>query len=350
MDLDAPREVAGQPEVTAVVAFEGVSKWYGNVIGLNKLTLRVPPGVTGLLGPNGAGKSTLLQLATGQLRPSQGTVRVLGRAPWNDPDLMRHVGLCPEQDAFWEWMTGFDFVRTCARLSGLGRRGATAAAEKALDTVGMTANMGRAIRGYSKGMRQRTKLAQALVHGPRVLFLDEPFTGTDPVARRDLIEVIRGLGAAGHSVLVSSHVLHEVQALTPNIVLLHRGRLVAEGNVRQIRDLIDRHPHRIVLVCDDCRAVAAKVVTWDDVEGVKVASRGGAPGGETPRPEAFTDRRAPADENAAERVGALLVETRRPDDFYGRLTALVAGGGARVSEVYSEDDNLEAVFKYLVSR
>jgi ABC-2 type transport system ATP-binding protein len=353
MDFGATSEVAGPPEVTPLVDFEGVSKWYGNVIGLNKLTLRIPAGVTGLLGPNGAGKSTLLQLATGQLRPSQGTVRVLGQAPWNNPRLMRHVGLCPEQDAFWEWMTGFDFVRTCARLTGMSRRGSTVAAEKAMATVGMSENMGRPIRGYSKGMRQRTKLAQALVHGPQVLFLDEPFTGTDPVARRDLIDVIRGLGAAGHSVLVSSHVLYEVQALTQNIVLLHRGRLVAEGNVRQIRDLIDQHPHRIVLVCDDYRAVAAQVVGWDDVEGVKIMGRDGAESGEALRSDSFSERRTNstrANGKPTARDGALLVETRWPDDFYGRLTALVAGGGVRIREVYSEDDNLEAVFKYLVSR
>jgi ABC-2 type transport system ATP-binding protein len=308
--------------MTPVVEFDGVSKWYGNVIGLNKLTLRIPPGVTGLLGPNGAGKSTLLQLATGQLHPSQGRVRVLGHRAWNNPPLMRHVGLCPEQDAFYEWMTGRDFVRTCARLTGMGRRQATAAAEKALATVGMTEHMGRAIRGYSKGMRQRTKLAQALVHEPRVLFLDEPFTGTDPVARRDLQDVIRGLGAAGHSVVVSSHVLHEVEALTPNVILLHRGRLVAEGQVQQIRDLIDRHPHRIVLVCDDCRALAAKLVRWEDVEGVKMLRDG----------------------------QAVLVETRRPDAFYARLPAVSLEDGTALCEVYSEDDNLEAVFKYLVSK
>ena len=307
--------------MTPVVEFDGVSKWYGNVIGLNKLTLRVGPGITGLLGPNGAGKSTLLQLATGQLRPSQGAVRVLGHPAWNNPALTRYIGLCPEQDAFYEWMTGLDFVRTCARLTGMGRD-ATAAAEKAMAVVGMTANMNRAIRGYSKGMRQRTKLAQALVHQPRVLFLDEPFTGTDPVARRDLIEVIRGLAASGRSVLVSSHVLHEVEALTPNVVLLHRGRLVAEGDVRQIRDLIDRHPHRIVLVSDDYRALAAKLVRWDDVEGVKVLWR----------------------------EGAVLIETRRPDAFYARLPALSLENGTALREVYSEDDNLEAVFKYLVSK
>jgi ABC-2 type transport system ATP-binding protein len=184
----------------------------------------------------------------------------------------------------------------------------------------MTEHMRRPIRGYSKGMRQRTKLAQALVHEPRVLFLDEPFTGTDPVARRDLLEVIRGLGNTGHSVLVSSHVLHEIEALTPSVILLHRGRLVAEGQIQQIRDLIDQHPHRIVLVCDDCRALAAKLVRWEDVDGVKMLRNG----------------------------NAVLVETRRPDAFYARLPALSLEDGIALREVYSEDDNLEAVFKYLV--
>jgi ABC-2 type transport system ATP-binding protein len=322
MDPVTTGEVAGPAEVTPTVTFDGVSKWYGNVIGLNKLTLHVSAGVTGLLGPNGAGKSTLLQLATGQMQPSQGAVRVLGHPTWNNPALMRHVGVCPEQDAFYEWMTGFEFVRTCARLAGLSRGAATKATERALETAGMTAHMNRAIRGYSKGMRQRTKLAQAMVHDPPVLFLDEPFTGTDPLGRHEMIEVIRGLGTAGRTVLVSSHVLHEVQALTPHIVLLHRGRLVAEGHVRQIRDLIDRHPHRIVLVCDDYRGLAARVVGWADVEGVKMMAR--------------------------ER--AVLVETQRPDAFYGRLPTLAAEGGVAIREVYSDDDNLEAVFKYLVSR
>jgi ABC-2 type transport system ATP-binding protein len=308
--------------MTPIIAFDGVSKWYGNVIGLNKLTLHIPAGVTGLLGPNGAGKSTLLQLATGQLRPSQGTVRVLGQDVWDNPALNRLIGLCPEQDAFYEWMTGHDFVRTCARLSGMSRPEATAAADRAMDQVGMTENMNRAIRGYSKGMRQRTKLAQALVHEPQVLFLDEPLTGTDPVARRDMIEVVRGLAATGCSVLVSSHVLHEIQALTSRVVLLHRGRLVAEGNVREIRALIDKHPHRIVLVCDKFRDLAAKLSTCPDVDGIK-----------------FLDRES-----------GLMVETRQPDTFYARLPALALADGVALREVYSEDDNLEAVFKYLVNK
>ncbi len=308
--------------MNAVVEFDGVSKWYGNVIGLNKLTVRIYPGVTGLLGPNGAGKSTMLQLATGQLRPSQGRVRVLGHPTWNNAPLMRHIGLCPEQDAFYEWMSGLDFVRTSARLTGMDRRAADEAAEKAIARVGMTGNKERRIRGYSKGMRQRIKLGQALVHEPRVLFLDEPFTGTDPVARRDLLLVIRSLAECGHSVIVSSHVLHEIETLTPKIVLLHRGRLVADGQIEQIRDLIDSHPHRIVLVCDDYRRLAARLVSWDDVESVTVQRE----------------------------QSSVLIETRKPDAFYARLPAISLEEGTPIREVYSEDNNLEAVFKYLVSK
>ena len=309
------------PPPAPVVAFHDVSKWYGNVIGINKLTLQIPPGVTGLLGPNGAGKSTLLQLATGQLYPSQGTVRVLGQAAWNNPALNHHIGLCPEQDAFYEWMTGWDFVYTSARLSGMGRRAARDAAGRTLDAVGMTRHKDRVVRGYSKGMRQRTKLAQSLVHDPRVLFLDEPLTGTDPVARRDLMDIIQRLGGEGKSVLVSSHVLHEVQSLTPRIVLLNHGRLVAEGHVRQIRDLIDEHPHHIVLVCDEYRTLAAGLLAWEDVEGVRVLAR----------------------------EKGLVVETRAPDAFYARLPELSLSDGTAIKEVYSDDDNLEAVFKYLVN-
>jgi ABC-2 type transport system ATP-binding protein len=305
-----------------VVAFHEVSKWYGNVIGINKLTINLMPGVTGLLGPNGAGKSTLLQLATGQLQPSQGRVQIFGEEVWNNAALNRCIGLCPEQDSFYEWMSGELFVTTCARLSGLRKRDARDATARILDAVGMTQHKSRPIRGYSKGMRQRIKLAQALVHEPQVIFLDEPLTGTDPIARHDLVGIIRRLGDEGRSVLVSSHVLHEVEALTPNIILLNHGRLVAVGHVRQIRDLIDTHPHHIKLVCDDYRALAGRLVAWDDVEGVKVLST----------------------------ESAVLIETRAPDDFYGRLPSLSQEGGLTIRAVYSDDDNLEAVFEYLVSK
>jgi len=308
--------------VTPVIAFHEVSKWYGNVIGLNKLSLEIPAGVTGLLGPNGAGKSTLLQLATGQLFPSQGAVRVLGQKTWNNPSLNRFIGLCPEQDAFYEWMSGWDFVHTSARLAGMTRPEARDATKRTLDSVGMTRHMNRAVRGYSKGMRQRTKMAQAIVHDPQVLFLDEPLTGTDPLARRDLMDIIARMASVGKSVLVSSHVLHEVQSLTPRIVLLNHGRLLAEGHVRQIRDLIDKHPHHIVLICDEYRRLASRVLEWPDVEGVRIM----------------------------EKENGLMVETRDPDAFYGRLPELSLADGTAIKEVYSDDDNLEAVFRYLVNK
>ncbi|HUB27438.1 MAG TPA: ABC transporter ATP-binding protein [Tepidisphaeraceae bacterium] len=310
------------PAQPDVVVFQDVSKWYGNVIGINKLTLRISAGVTGLLGPNGAGKSTLLQLATGQLYPSQGSVTVLGQTVWSNPALNRQIGLCPEQDAFYEWMRGGDFVYTCARLGGLGRAQARLATGRTLESVGMTRHKDRPIGGYSKGMRQRIKLAQALVHDPRVLFLDEPLTGTDPVARRDLIEIIQRLASEGKSVLVSSHVLHEVQAITQDVILLNHGRLVAQGNVRQIRDLIDNHPHHIVLVCDEYRKLAARLLAWEDVEGVRIMNS----------------------------IRGLMVETRAPDMFYSRLPELSLADGMAIQQVYSDDDNLEAVFKYLVNK
>ena len=304
-----------------VVEFEQVSKWYGNVIGINKLTVSIWPGITGLLGPNGAGKSTFLQLATGQLRPSQGAVRVLGQRAWNNTPLNRWIGLCPEQDAFYEWMTGRAFIHYCAKLGGFSRSEARDRTARVLDEVGMTSNADRAVAGYSKGMRQRTKLAQALVHDPTVLFLDEPFTGTDPVARRDLIAIIQRLGSSGRSVIISSHVLHEVEAVTPRVILINRGRLVAEGNVREIRDLIDGHPHRIVLKSANDRMLASKLVTHEDVVGLVLV-----------RPE-----------------GGILVETRSPDAFYGRLTTIALEEGTSIQHLESDDDNLDAVFRYLVN-
>ncbi|MCA1684863.1 MAG: ABC transporter ATP-binding protein, partial [Planctomycetia bacterium] len=222
---------------------------------------------------------------------------------------------------FYEWMTGRQFVDYCARLGGLTAASAREATARVLDEVGMTEHADRAVGGYSKGMRQRTKLAQALVHDPTVLFLDEPLTGTDPVARRDLIAIIRRFGESGRSVILSSHVLHEVEAVTPRVVLINRGRLVAEGDVREIRDLIDSHPHRIVLKSQDDRALAARLVAFDDVVGVVL-------------------------ERAS---GGILVETRSPDAFYGRLARIALEKGTAIERVESDDDNLDAVFRYLVN-
>ncbi len=313
-----PSEVAGS---TPLIRFDNVSKWYGNVIGINNVSLDIGPGVTGLLGPNGAGKSTFLQLVTGQLKPSKGKVSVLGEAPWNNPWLTRYIGLCPEQDAFYEWMTGWQFVHAFAKLRGFTGNAARDVAQHAIERVSLQDSQYRAIGGYSRGMRQRIKVAQALVHEPKILFLDEPFTGTDPVARRQLMDIILKLADEGKSIVLSSHVLHEVQGLTQQIVLIHLGRLVAEGNLRDIRELIDDHPHRIVLVSEQVRELASQLAKHPDVQGLTIQDK---------------DKQ-------------LIAETKKPDLFYSRLPMLLKEQAIQVNEVYSEDDNLEAVFRYLTN-
>jgi ABC-2 type transport system ATP-binding protein len=302
-----------------VVIAEHLSKWYGQVIGLNDVNVRVPPGITGLLGPNGAGKSTLMKLVTGQLKPSKGTVRVLGEPIWGNPALYFRIGFCPEQDAFYERMTGLEWVTALVRLNGLDEAAALAAAKVALDRVDLMDAADKKIGAYSKGMRQRVKLAQALVHDPELLILDEPLSGMDPIMRRKTIRLIKDWARAGKSILVSSHILHEIEAMTSNILLVHNGRILAEGNVHQIRDLIDTHPHTVYIKAEDPRTLARTFLTDDSVLSLKFEP------------------------------GALIIQTGRPDVFYARLTELAASGEVgQVDEVTSPDDNLQAVFQYLV--
>ncbi len=218
----------------AILSSEHLSKWYGQVIGLNDVTVSVPPGITGLLGPNGAGKSTFMKLITGQLRPSKGGVTVLGEPIWRNPKLYFRVGFCPEQDAFYERMTGLEWVTALVRLNGYSEKEAADAAEKAMTTVDLMDAANKKIGAYSKGMRQRVKLAQAIVHDPEMLILDEPLSGMDPLARRRTMKMIREWARQGKSVLVSSHILHEVESMTSNILLINNGRILAEGNVHQI--------------------------------------------------------------------------------------------------------------------
>ena len=302
-----------------VIAADHVSKWYGQVIGLNDVTLEVSPGITGLLGPNGAGKSTLMKLITGQLKPSKGTIRVLGEPIWQNPALYYRIGFCPEQDAFYERMTGLEWVSTLVRLNGVSEESAVAMARHAIEMVDLTDAAGKKIGAYSKGMRQRIKLAQAVAHDPELLILDEPLAGMDPIARRRTIRTIKEWGRSGRSVIVSSHILHEIESMTSNILLINQGRILAEGNVHQIRDLIDEHPHTVHVKADETRALARALLEHDDVLSLKFEN------------------------------DALVVQTGRPDAFYARLTSMAASGelGA-IHEVTSPDDNLQAVFKYLV--
>jgi len=302
-----------------VVTAEHVSKWYGQVIGLNDVTASVPAGITGLLGPNGAGKSTFMKLITGQLKPSKGTVKVLGEPIWGNPHLYFQIGFCPEQDAFYERMTGLEWVTALVRLNGLGEKEADEAARRALTSVDLMEAAGKKIGAYSKGMRQRVKLAQAIAHDPTLLILDEPLSGMDPLARRRTIRLIRDWARAGKSIIVSSHILHEIESMTANILLINNGRILAEGDVHHIRDLIDEHPHTVYVRGENPRALAKEFLEHADVRSMKFET------------------------------GAVVVETGKPDAFYARLTDMAASGqfGA-IEEVTSPDDNLQAVFQYLV--
>jgi ABC-2 type transport system ATP-binding protein len=303
-----------------VLEFTRASRWYGAVIALNDVTTQIPPGVTGLLGPNGAGKSTFLKLAAGQLQPSQGEVKLLGVPAWGSPEVFHRVGLCPEADAFWENLTGLAFLTTLLRLTGYDEPECRRRAEDALHQVALLDAKDRKIGGYSRGMRQRVKLAQAIAHDPEVLLLDEPVTGMDPVNRRRVIDLVKRLGREGKTVVVSSHILYEVEAMTKRVLLVHNGRILAEGDVREIRDLLDEHPHTVALRAREPRRLASAVVGWPSVLSVRIDPEG----------------------------GWLTVETSRPDEFYGGLHAAALESG--VVEMHSPDENLESVFRYLVAR
>jgi len=302
-----------------LVAADHLSKWYGQVIGLNDVSVTVPVGITGLLGPNGAGKSTFMKLVTGQLKPSKGSITVLGEPIWQNPRLYTRIGFCPEQDAFYDRMTGLEWVTALVRLNGVSDEEARAMGARALEAVELTDAADKKIGAYSKGMRQRVKMAQAIAHDPELLILDEPLSGMDPIARRKTIRMIKDWGRAGRSVIVSSHILHEIESMTANILLINQGRILAEGNVHQIRDLIDEHPHTVHIRADQTRALAREFLGHDDVLSLKFEE------------------------------GAVVVQTGRPDAFYARLTDMAASGAhGAIHEVTSPDDNLSAVFQYLV--
>ena len=238
----------------AVIKVANVSKWYGQVIGLNDFSLDFPRGITGLLGPNGAGKSTLLKILTGQIKPDLGQVSVMGHKPFSNPVIWDFTGYCPEQEAFWYNLTGYEFVMLLVRLQGWSKEKADSAARAAIETMGLTGDSGRKIGGYSKGMKQRIKIAQCIVHEPDLLILDEPLAGTDPLARHHIIKLLHQWENEGKTIIISSHVLEEVERITNNIVLIHRGRLLADGKIDQIRDLIDQHPHHILIKTADVKS------------------------------------------------------------------------------------------------
>lgn len=301
------------------IVVENVSKWFGDVVAVSDVSFEVRPGVTALLGPNGAGKSTMLRMISGLTSPGEGTIRLLGENPRTSRAVRRQVGLVPQQERLFDEQRALEFVALAARLHGLDNP--ESAAREALAAVEMNPEDVRPVASYSKGMTQRVKVAQAIVHRPQILMLDEPLTGLDPRQRLQMINLIRELGAAGHSVVVSSHVLDEVERLGSRVLVIAQGRLVAQGDFRAIRDLMDDRPHQIRLRVSDARRLGAALVADGAVVGLTVDS----------------------DEQ-------LTVETTDVQLFRRTIAATTKETQVRLVEVKPLDDDLESVFRYLVGR
>jgi ABC-2 type transport system ATP-binding protein len=303
-----------------LVIFDNVSKFYGETLGVNRVTLSIPPGITGLVGPNGAGKSTLMGLMTGLLRPSAGTVSVLGISPGHPEQLFQRVGFCTQQDAFPPGATGRSFLFSFLSLTGRGAAWARERAAEMLEQVGLRDAADRRVAGYSKGMRQRLRLGLALAVDPQVLILDEPLNGLDPLARAELIALLRAQAVAGRHVILSSHILHEVDLLSDQVVLLNEGYVVAEGNIQAVRGEMRRHPLQVLIRCDAPQALAARLMEEDGVVEIKLhADKGG-----------------------------LLVRTEDADAFFHALNGIVLASGARIEAVAPADDDVQSVYQYLI--
>ena len=302
----------------SVIRVSNVSRWYGNVVAVNDVTFTLTGGVTGLLGPNGAGKTTILHLMAGLLRPSAGDVLVDGKPAAGDPDLYRKVGLIPEREAVHDYLTGFEFVRACARLHGLAD--ADAATVRAIELVDMAGPMNRRIATYSKGMKQRIKVAGAMVHDPVVLLLDEPFNGMDPRQRLHMLEVLRGLGAQGRVIVISSHILEELNDLATNILVMVAGRLAASGHFREIRRLMTDRPHTFRIRSNDDRKLAAALLADRSVFGVELTGDG------------------------------IMIRTGERGTLTRNIARTARDSKVRVTEIRPTDESLESVFAYLVAR
>ena len=305
-----------------MITLQNASRWYKQVLGVNDITCQIGPGITALLGPNGAGKSTMLKLITGQLRPTTGKVQVFDMAPFANPAVYRRLGYCPEIEENYTEMTGRDFVTLLAAMGGLPANTRAQRVSEVIETVGMTANADRKIGGYSKGMRQRIKVAQGIVHDPDALILDEPLNGLDPVGRRDMGVLLHSLAAQGKCILISSHILYEVEQLTRNIILLSKGRLMAQGDIYAIRGLIDRHPHHIAITTNRARELGKHLLDMPYILSVRF--------------------------NATDAT-QLEIETHSPDLFYTQFPDIALAGGYDIRSFDSPDNNLESVFKYLVN-
>lgn len=304
----------------APIVLEDVAKWYGPVVGLAGFRARVEPGITALLGPNGAGKSTLYKCLAGLVRPDRGTVRVLGADPFANHELYRRIGICPELDPLPGDLRGTIWLERIARLAGFAGTEAQRRTLAALEAVGMREDGKKRLGGMSKGMRQRMKIAQAVVHDPELLLLDEPFGGLDPLQRRATLDLVRSYGARGRTVLVASHVLHEVEQLTDRVLLVREGRLLAEGTVREIRDHFENVPRRIRVHGPAPRELAGAALAHPATAGVRLLD---------------------GEEDAIE------IATKRPDELLALFTAACARGELEIRELHTADEDLAAVFGML---
>ncbi len=295
-----------------------VSRWYGNIVAVNDISFRLGPGITGLLGPNGAGKSTMLHMLSGFLKPSTGELRVFGEPAWENPGIYRRIGLVPEREAIYPFLTGYEFVRLAAELHGLPDP--DAAARRAIGLVEMEAFAGRATGGYSKGMKQRVKVAAALVHDPEILLLDEPFNGADPRQRLQMMDMLREMAARGRTILFSSHILEEVERLAEEVLVIVAGRLAASGDFREIRKLMTDRPHTFTVRSSDNRTLAAALVADPSVYGVELQD------------------------------GILEVRTGEFAAFTLAIPGVARQTGVSIFELRPTDESLESVFSYLVMR
>ena len=303
-----------------LIEFENVSKFYGEVLGINRVDLRLGPGVSSLVGPNGSGKTTLMNLMTGLLHPSQGRIRVLGLPTDQPQDLFDKVGYCSQWDSFPSGATGFDFIYSYLLVHGYTPSDAEEMTWTALGRVDLADAAGRKVAGYSKGMRQRVKLAQAISHDPQVLVLDEPLNGLDPMARADVIGLFTEFAESGRHVIISSHILHEVDMISDRVVLLSSGYVVAEGDIHGVREEMDEHPIQVLVRCDRPSLVAAALFNQNHVVEAQINPDG----------------------------KGLLIRTKEPDNFYLLLNRLVLELQLSIETVSVADSDVRAVYRYLI--
>ncbi len=303
------------------IVFDNVSKFYGDVLGVNRVNVTIGPGITTLVGPNGSGKTTLMNLMTGLVQPTRGSVEVLGIAPSDPERLFRLLGYCAQFDSFPRGLTGYEFIESYLRLHGMSGARATELTARALERVNLADAAHRRVASYSKGMRQRIKLAQAIAHQPSVLVLDEPLNGLDPMARAEAIELFRALAADGCFVIISSHILHEVDRISDQLVLVSNGYVVAEGQIQSVRgEMHEEHPMQVLVRCSQPAALASRLFAADHVADVRM----------------HNDRRG------------LLVTTRDPERFYELLGELVLDGTLDLESVAPADDDVNSVYEYLI--